>query len=106
MSGSGELAASLRRVAGGGASRSTTYLNPPPPPLHPSIPPLRARSVLEGLGVRPVVMAMLKHEDDEVRQQALLATSKMLVARWQFVSGQLHGELGGAAGKNKQPQDR
>ena len=56
--------------------------------------------------MRPVVMAMLKHEDDEVRQQALLATSKMLVARWQFVSGQLHGEPGGAAGKNKQPQDR
>jgi hypothetical protein len=27
------------------------------------------------------------HEDDEVRQQALLATSKMLVTRWQFVSG-------------------
>jgi hypothetical protein len=47
----------------------------------------QGRAVLEGMGVRPVVMGMLKHEDDEVRQQALLATSKMLVTRWQFVSG-------------------
>jgi hypothetical protein len=46
----------------------------------------QGRTVLEGMGVRPVVMAMLKHDDDEVRQQALLATSKMLVTRWQFVS--------------------
>ena len=44
-------------------------------------------------------MAMLKHEDDEVRQQALLATSKMLVTRWQFVSGQTHGEQSTPAGK-------
>ena len=44
-------------------------------------------SVLAALGVRPVVMGMLKHDDDEVRQQALLSCSKMLVTRWQFVSG-------------------
>ena len=47
----------------------------------------QGRAVLAAMGVRPVVMGMLKHEDDEVRQQALLATSKMLVTRWQFVSG-------------------
>jgi len=44
-------------------------------------------------------MAMLKHEDDEVRQQALLATSKMLVTRWQFISGQKHGDQAPSAGK-------
>jgi hypothetical protein len=45
-------------------------------------------------------MAMLKHEDDEVRQQALLATSKMLVTKWQFISGQTHGDQAAAsAGK-------
>jgi V-type H+-transporting ATPase subunit H len=47
----------------------------------------QGRTVLAAKGVRPVVMAMLRHDDDEVRQQALLATSKMMVARWEFVSG-------------------
>ena len=55
----------------------------------------QGRAVLEGMGVRPVVMGMLKHEDEEVRQQALLATSKMLVTRWQFVSG--NAPVGGSA---------
>lgn len=55
----------------------------------------QGRTVLAAKGVRPVVMAMLRHDDDEVRQQALLATSKMMVARWEYVSGL--GPAGGAA---------
>jgi len=48
--------------------------------------------------VRPVVMGMLKHDDDEVRQQALLSCSKMLVARWQFVSGSASPAASAGAG--------
>lgn len=61
----------------------------------------QGRTVLEGMGVRPVVMAMLKHEDDEVRQQALLATSKMLVTRWQFVSAPTAAAAAAAGGAAK-----
>lgn len=46
----------------------------------------QGRAVLQSLGVRPVVMSLLKREaDDEVKAQALLACSKMLVTRWEFV---------------------
>lgn len=57
----------------------------------------QGRTILQAKGVRPVVMAMLRHDDDEVRQQALLATSKMMVARWEFVSGLPHTSGGAPA---------
>jgi hypothetical protein len=34
-----------------------------------------------------VILSFLKREEDDVKQQALLAASKLLVNRWQFVSG-------------------
>jgi len=45
------------------------------------------RVVLASMGVKGAVMGMLRREEDEVRQQALLAVSKIMVSRWQFVSG-------------------
>ena len=47
----------------------------------------QGRQLLATLGVRPAVLALLKSGDDEVKQQCLLACSKMLLNRWQFVSG-------------------
>ena len=58
------------------------------------------RPLLATLGVRPVVMALLKRGDDEVKQQCLLACSKMLVTQWQFVGGQ--AGVGGAAASPKE----
>lgn len=55
------------------------------------------RQLLATLGVRPVVMSLLKRGDDEVKQQCLLACSKMLVTQWQFV-GQASGGTGAGAG--------
>ena len=52
----------------------------------------QGRALLASLGVRPTVMALLKRDEDEVKQQALLACSKLLVTNWRFV-----GSGGGAA---------
>jgi hypothetical protein len=49
---------------------------------HPS-----GRAVLAHLGLRPVVMGFLRREEDALRQQALLACSKLMVVRWQYVGG-------------------
>jgi hypothetical protein len=51
------------------------------------------------MGVRDTVLEVLgsREEEDDVKQQALMAMSKMMVQRWQFVSGQA-----GAGEKNKQ----
>ena len=49
---------------------------------HPS-----GRTVLNSLGVRPIVMSLLKRDEAEVKQQALLALSKMFLQQWQHVSG-------------------
>ena len=47
----------------------------------------QGRAILAHLGVRPVVMGFLRREEDLLRQQALLACSKMMVTRWQHVGG-------------------
>lgn len=47
--------------------------------------------VLSSLGVRPLIMGFLKRDEDDVKQQALLACSKLLVSRWQFVAGGSQG---------------
>lgn len=49
---------------------------------HPS-----GRQVLTALGIRPLVMSMLKRDEDEIKQQALMACSKLMVTHWKFVSG-------------------
>jgi V-type H+-transporting ATPase subunit H len=41
------------------------------------------RAVISGLGLRSVVLSFLKREEDDVKQQALLALSKIMVAKWQ-----------------------
>ena len=47
----------------------------------------QGRALLASLGVRPTVMALLKRDEDEVKQQALLACSKLLVTNWRYVGG-------------------
>lgn len=51
------------------------------------------------MGVRDTVLEVLssREEEDDVKQQALLAMSKMMVQKWAFVSGQNQ-----AAEKNRQ----
>ena len=46
----------------------------------------QGRAVLSNLGVRAHVMACLKRDEEEVKQQALLACSKLMLNRWSFVS--------------------
>lgn len=57
-----------------------THCTTAPPPSTDSC------SILQSLDVRPLVLGMLKRDEDEIRQQALLATSKMLVTRWEYVN--------------------
>ena len=59
----------------------------------------QGRQVLSTLGIRPAVMACLKREEEEVKQQALLACSKLLVNRWQFVEGGGSGSGGNGTPK-------
>lgn len=59
----------------------------------------QGRVALANLGIRPAVMACLKREEEEVKQQALLACSKLLVNRWTFVGQGGSGSGGPAAGK-------
>ena len=56
----------------------------------------QGRAVLAHLGLRPVVMGFLRREEDILRQQALLACSKMMVTRWQHVGGNTTAAAGGA----------
>jgi hypothetical protein len=58
----------------------------------------QGRTVLASLGIRPAVMACLKRDEEEVKQQALLACSKLLVNKWQFVTS---GGSGGGSGTPK-----
>jgi hypothetical protein len=55
----------------------------------------QGKAILHGMGVKPLVMSFLKRTEDDVKHQALLALSKMMVTRWQFV-GQA-GSAGAAA---------
>jgi len=67
----------------------------------------QGRAILAHLGVRPVVMGFLRREEDLLRQQALLACSKMMVTRWQHVGGfttAAGGAGGGDAGGTPKPQ--
>jgi V-type H+-transporting ATPase subunit H len=51
---------------------------------------LLSRSILDKLRIKVRVMSLLKVEDPELKRQALLCCSKMMVSNWQFV------ESGGA----------
>lgn len=43
-------------------------------------------SVLNGLGVKDSVMSLLNDGDTEMKQQALLTLSKLMVSKWQFMN--------------------
>lgn len=45
----------------------------------------QGRSILTALGLRTLILSFLKRDEDDIKQQALLAASKLLVNRWQFV---------------------
>ena len=47
----------------------------------------QGRTILANLGVRAHVMACLKRDEEEVKQQALLACSKLMLTRWSFITG-------------------
>jgi len=45
------------------------------------------KKVVETLGAKPRLMALLAHGSPEVQKHALLAVSKLLVGQWEFVTG-------------------
>ena len=47
----------------------------------------QGKAVLNKMGVKALVIAFLKRAEDDVKHQALLALSKLMITRWQFVSG-------------------
>lgn len=53
-------------------------------------------SILQALNVRETAMKFLRSDNEEVRQQALLACSKILVAKWQFVASGSSATAGAA----------
>ncbi|KAI3381844.1 hypothetical protein SNEBB_003585 [Seison nebaliae] len=46
----------------------------------------RGKHVLEQLGGKQIIMALLTHPDTNVRYQALLAVQKIMVHNWEYVS--------------------
>jgi len=58
----------------------------------------RGKHVLEQLGGKTMVMALLGHEDPNVRYEALLAVQKLMVHNWEYLGRQLEkpgGQVGG-----------
>jgi len=49
----------------------------------------RGKHVLEQLGGKTMVMALLSHEDPNVRYEALLAVQKLMVHNWEYLGRQL-----------------
>jgi len=49
----------------------------------------RGKHVLEQLGGKTMVMALLGHEDPNVRYEALLAVQKLMVHNWEYLGKQL-----------------
>jgi V-type H+-transporting ATPase subunit H len=47
----------------------------------------QGRQIIQKLNIRPAVLSCLSRDEDEVKQQALLAVSKVLVTRWEYVGG-------------------
>jgi len=45
------------------------------------------KKLVEGLGAKPRIMALLAHASPEVQKHALLTVSKLLVGNWEFVAG-------------------
>eukprot|EP01138_Halocafeteria_seosinensis_P009835 gb/GECG01010046.1/.p1 GENE.gb/GECG01010046.1/~~gb/GECG01010046.1/.p1 ORF type:complete len:510 (+),score=68.20 gb/GECG01010046.1/:1-1530(+) len=57
----------------------------------------QGKTVLSGLGVKDTIMGLLNKDDPELRQQALLTLSKLMVQKWQFVGP----EEGGSASRRR-----
>jgi len=49
----------------------------------------RGKHVLEQLGGKTLVMALLSHEDPNVRYEALLAVQKLMVHNWEYLGKQI-----------------
>merc|ERR1719415_285182 len=49
----------------------------------------RGKHVLETLGGKTMVMALLSHDDPNVRYEALLAVQKLMVHNWEYLGRQL-----------------
>ncbi len=47
----------------------------------------RGRAVINECGGKAAMLKLMTHDDEEVRKQALLATQKLLVVGWQYLSG-------------------
>merc|ERR1711970_1437719 len=57
----------------------------------------RGKHVLEQLGGETMVMALLSHEDPNVRYEALLAVQKLMVHNWEYLGRQLEKPGGSSA---------
>jgi len=54
----------------------------------------RGKHVLEQLGGKTMVMALLSHDDPNVRYEALLAVQKLMVHNWEYLGRQLEKPSG------------
>lgn len=52
----------------------------------------RGKTVIEQLGGKQVVMALLAHQDSNVRYEALLCVQKLMVHNWEYLGKQLEKE--------------
>jgi len=59
----------------------------------------RGKHVLEQLGGKTMVMALLSHDDSNVRYEALLAVQKLMVHNWEYLGRQLEKPGQGQVGK-------
>merc|ERR1712150_329645 len=55
----------------------------------------RGKHVLETLGGKTMVMALLSHDDPNVRYEALLAVQKLMVHNWEYLGRQLKSDQQG-----------
>jgi V-type H+-transporting ATPase subunit H len=49
----------------------------------------RGKTLIETLGGKTLVMAMLSHDDQNVRYESLLAVQKLMVHNWEYLGKQL-----------------
>ncbi|KAK2179909.1 hypothetical protein NP493_466g00003 [Ridgeia piscesae] len=59
----------------------------------------RGKHTIEQLGGKTLVMAMLSHEDPNVRYEALLAVQKLMVHNWEYLGKQVMTDTNAAASK-------
>ncbi|CAH8596135.1 unnamed protein product [Heterobilharzia americana] len=54
----------------------------------------RGKQIIETLGGKHLVMALLQHEDPNVRYNALVSLQKIMVHNWEYLGKQLDSSQG------------